>query len=142
MAKSEAMKKAFELMGKVVTVDTIYERKRDYTNGKRYWVKKKLDKPRAGWVVGKVSLQNGQWHDGYSYGGDYYNPPEYDQPYLAVESVTHAIKVCWWPNRKPAFVPLEAIEIGGTPDCREYEWQDAWKEEAKTWPRDAKGRWC
>lgn len=72
--------------------------------------------------------------------------PDYEPPYLKVKSITHALKVVWWPNRKPVFVPFDAIEIGGKPDCREYQWEETWKDvqrkEVKNWPRDKNGRWC
>lgn len=144
MARSKHMKKTLDLMGKVVTVRQTYQRRSDPQDMDEIsWVAEDLPEPRAGWVVGKTSLQNGRYFPGHTYGD--YDEEDYDPPYLHVKSITHALKVAWWPNLKPVFVPFDAIEIGGWPDRRELKWDQQWKdvqrEEVKNWPRDAKGRW-
>lgn len=134
------------LMGKIVTVHSIYKRVRENETNKRYWKEERLEASRAGWVVGFASLQNGVYHSGGSYGGGWEEPEDYESAYLEVESTTKALKVVWWPNRKPVFVPMDSrLEMGGIPDCREYLWDErakAWmREDSKKWPRDKNGRW-
>jgi len=133
-------------MGKVVTVHTVIEKSRDYETNQVQWIEKKLEKPKAGWIVGYRTVQNGEYQDASLYDplfGKYEIPP-----HLQIKSTTKCVLVAFWPTQKPVYVPLSGYEIGGEPKppyyYSEYPIDDRIREilrqDAKSMPRDAKGR--
>lgn len=78
-------------MGTVVTVHEIYTRRKGYRTGERRdWVKMKLPRPRAGWVVGIRSLKNGTYYAGSTY-------DDYEPAYLKVDSSVRCALVAFTP---------------------------------------------
>lgn len=134
------------LMGQVVTVTAELVRKSDgpwlESGSMRSWVPKSIE-PRAGWVVGFRSLQNGKYSAG---GASYYGEP----PHLYRITSVPCVLVAYWPTYNPVKVPLDGFEMGGKPHyTKAYFWdtelgkelrQDLSKD-SKRWPRDEKGRW-
>uniref|UniRef100_A0A6M3LL73 Uncharacterized protein n=1 Tax=viral metagenome TaxID=1070528 RepID=A0A6M3LL73_9ZZZZ len=129
-------KKKLALMGKIVTVTHEFVRHYGPDNGSREWKASKLLHPRAGWIVGFRTLQNG-----------FYNYGSYeDQPYLDVKSTVGCVLVSYWPTTKPIKVPVGIGWIeGGVPKFAQYPWSDEDREDLrkimKDVPRDIKGKW-
>lgn len=129
----------WKLMGSIVTVSEIYERR---TNGEERKWERKPTPERAGWVVGFRTVQNGTIDLGR------YNPSteNYEPAYLAIESVVQTMLVSFTPHQKPRHVPLDGYVLGGVPEHRENPWDERSKEwmreAAKSFPRDKQGRFA
>ena len=141
-------RKALSLMGKIVTASAVYKRVESEADGKVYrtWKPNPIE-PRAGWLVGWRTLQNGQLKDGYKDYGDPYEPPEPTGPYLDNVVSVPAACVVFWPTMKPVYVPWDMLVDGGEPKspaamCKWDEKDRQYlRDEMRDVPRDAKGRW-
>jgi len=136
-------KDRLELMGEVVTVTQEFKRESDgpwYKPGtRRFWEAKDVD-PRAGWVTGFRTLQNGTLQTNGFEGPTYLT---------SIETVS-CVLVAYWPTYEPVNVPLDGFKVGGEPyhNSEEY-WNTPEGErgrewlrlDAEHWPRDEKGRW-
>lgn len=134
--------KAYELMGKVVLVRKRFIRVYDRTlRAERKTWGVSLSSGRPGWVVGERWLQDGC--------------TRYDQLYgNAWDSKGtkrhHALLVCFWPNMRPAYVPMDGYEVASKNIFPYPTPQEGWTEGCKqkqrilmeNWPRDEKGRWA
>lgn len=132
--------KKYPLMGQIVTVSAVLKIKRDFSMESnapdREFIVEKLSEPRAGWVVKYGIVQEGNIKTeredfGYS-------------KYFDQTKTIRCLFVAFWPNRKPVPVPLDAVKLGGVPDCREMRFptgehgdkiREILRNDAKTIPR-------
>jgi hypothetical protein len=131
------MKKAkWDSMGKVVLVTAQFKRHKQ--NDSVWWTAQNME-PRAGWIVGYRSLQEGKIVRGYGY----YGSEDYDPPYLDVERTVPCVLISFTPSyENPVKVPLSAIEeTDQKPRATSTGMEVYSKEEIASWPRDEKGRW-
>lgn len=135
-------KERLELMGQIVTVRQKLVRqqrriKSDARHNRRWWRgwERENVEPRAGWVVGFRSLQNGEY-----WPGRWDDPPTF-----VVESTVPCMMVTYWPTYNAFPVPLDAYELGGEPQYTEARYlrrtREFMREVMEDWPRDEQGRW-
>ena len=146
--ENEMTSKHCELMGKVVTVSFVLNRRtsarRDadgsYT---RTWESSMLRSRRAGWIVGVRNLPTGK-----------HFPGGFDSPgSLKVTGRVKAVLVCFWPDTKGVYVLEGAYSEGGVPvSPARYAWENLRPESKQRTqvemkqimsdaPRDKRGRW-
>jgi len=125
------MKPKRVLMGQIVTVHK--ELWRETHGRERSWVPHEVP-PRAGWVTGWRTLQNGLL----CWGG-----PD-DPNWLETKETVTCVLVVYWPTENPVRVPLYGYSVGDEPHNSAYRWspeqRKAISEDVKLAPRDQHGR--
>jgi hypothetical protein len=149
-------KNNFPLMGKIVTVNAMYERielydglefpAKNYINSKiieRKWKIIEIN-PRAGWVTGYRYLQEGIYRPERTTSSRSYDA-DYEPPYLEISNIIRCLLVSFFPTYNPVKVPINSVWFpGGTPKSTQYKWTEQEKQqfskESKLFPRDKYGR--
>lgn len=132
------------MMGRIVLVDRVYIRMRNYTKDAGNSVYKQwgtyAGTGRPGWVTGERWLQQGLSYWGYLED----TPPEWSEK----GKRTHCLLVCYWPTMKSVFVPLDGYRLADEytkPYSPESRWLTGHRKSMRwimdKWPRDARGRW-
>lgn len=135
-------KDKLDLMGEIVTVTHIYER--SLNNKKVTWKKVSLPYPRAGWIVGFKTIQEGEIIGGSYFGYD----GGYEPGFLDAKKHIPCLEVAFWTSMNPVRIPMDCWTIGGTPESpSRYNqvYNEKFREEMRWVMRDAKrdknGRW-
>lgn len=126
------------LMGEVVTVYKELYKVRQFNGDTQQTKHQARDvEPRAGWVTGYRTLQEGITLDHYN---------RYtDSRTFKVTGTVQCLLVVYWPTMNPVRVPLDGYELGGEPESPSVEWKEEYKEDQRkyvqNWPRNEKGQW-
>jgi len=108
-------KEYLEKIGKKVTIEKVYERRSN--DGENFFYAVQSIPKRHGWVVGITWLNVGKRNPG-SHGG-YGLEYECELPTFKTVKRIFVVKVIFWSNQKPVYVPEEALHYVQDDECFE-----------------------